>query len=179
MIGGRALAMASVALLLAACAGVEKQPEAPVVDAAPSKPATATASPTFKSDTLKYLAKRRITPQATRPLNVRARCTHKDAIGTVTRLDLLVKEADVKTFDAQVAIKGYGTCRFSLNDFEQAQKMPQAMLRHKHNKDCTVRMWEQDQKVTVAFNTCPKACERDTFSYLWPILVDAKTGRCC
>ena len=47
--------------------------------------------------------------QPTRPLNVRSRCSHRDAIGTQTRLDLLVKEATVKTFSAQVSMKGHGT----------------------------------------------------------------------
>lgn len=134
--------------------------------------------PKFKNSTLKYLANRNLKPQPTRPLNARSRCSHKDAIGTVTKLDLLVKEAEVKTFDAQVSMKGYGTCRFRLNDFEQAEKLPQALLKHKHEADCSVRMWEQGPKVTIAFNSCPKSCEGDAFSYLWPIMVEAKSGRC-
>ncbi|MDP3538099.1 MAG: hypothetical protein Q8S26_05285 [Azonexus sp.] len=166
-------------LLVAGCAEVEKQPDAAApLDSASEKPSTASTSPTFKSDTLKYLAKRRITPQPTRPLNAKANCSHRDAIGTATRLDLLVKEAEVKTFNAQVAIKGYGTCSFKLGDFDQAATMPQALLRHKRETDCTVRMWEQEQKITIAFNSCPKSCEGDAFSYLWPIMVEAKSGRC-
>ncbi len=165
-------------LLAAGCAEVEKQPEPPPAERPAAKPSTATTSPSFKPDTLKYLAKRRIQPQVTRPLNVKARCSHKDDVGTATHLDLLVKDAEVKTFDAQVAMKTYGTCRFSLNDFDQVETMPQALLRHKRERECTVRLWEQDQKVTVAFNSCPKSCERDAFTYLWPILVEAQTGRC-
>lgn len=168
-----------VFLFAAACAELEKpagKPSEPEPE--PEKPSTATTSPTFKSDTLKYLANRRIKPQPTRPLNVRTRCSHRDAIGTTTKLDLLVKEAEVKTFNAQIAIRGYGTCRFSLGDFNQAEKLPQALLRHKTETDCTVRMWEQEKKVTIAFNSCPKSCEGDAFSYLWPILVEGKSGRC-
>ena len=167
------------ALLLAACAEVEKAPAPePVVKPAPVKPSTAAASPKFKSDTLKYLAKRHIEVQPTRPLNIRSRCTHKDAIGTTTRLDLLVKDAEVQSFTAQVTMKGYGTCSFNLNDFEQSEKLPQALLKHKHEAGCSVRMWEQGQKITIAFNSCPKSCEKDAFSYLWPIMVEAKSGRC-
>ncbi len=169
-------------LLLAACAEVEKVkkvPEAPPeVAAIPDKPAAPVSSPKFKSDTLKYLAKRRIEPQPTRPLNVSSRCTHTDAVGTTTRLDLLVKEAEVKSFTAQVTMKGYGTCRFNLSDFDQAEKLPQALLKHKSETGCTVRMWEQGPKVTIAFNSCAKSCERDAFSYLWPIMVEAKSGHC-
>lgn len=166
------------ALVAAGCAEVEKQPEPAAVETAPESTSTAATQPKFKSDTLKYLAKRQIKPQPTRPLNVKSTCSHKDAIGTVTRLDLLVKEAEVKTFSAQVSMKGYGTCRFNLKEFEQVEKLPQALLKHKSEAGCSVRMWEQGPKVTVAFNSCPKSCEGDAFSYLWPIVVEAKSGRC-
>ncbi len=170
------LAWALVAIsFLAACAEVEKVPEPEVkVEEVPVAP----ASPKFKSDTLKYLSKRMIKPQPTRPLNVRSKCSHRDAIGTTTKLDLLVKEAVVNTFSAQVTMKGYGTCSFDLKNFEQSEKLPQALLKHKSEAGCTVRMWEQGPKVTIAFNSCPKSCEGDAFSYLWPIMLEAKSGRC-
>jgi hypothetical protein len=106
------------------CAEVEKKPPEPAVAAEPVKPEVQpTTEPKFKNSTLKYLANRNLKPQPTRPLNVRSKCSHQDAIGTATRLDLLVKEAEVKTFTAQVAIKGYGACNFSLGDFEQDRKI--------------------------------------------------------
>ena len=163
------------------CAEFDKKPPEPAAEIAaePAQPeALVTTEPKFKNSTLKYLNNRKLKPQPTRPLNVRSKCSHRDAVGTATRLDLLVKEAEVKTFTAQVAIKGYGTCNFKLGDFEQAEKMPQALLRHKQEQGCLVRMWEQGDKVTIAFKSCPKSCERDAFSYLWPIMVEAKSGRC-
>jgi len=168
-----------VVLAAAGCAEVEKQPE-PVAVEEPviEKQAAEGKEPKFKNSTLKYLANRNIKPQPTRPLNVRSRCNHRDAIGTQTRLDLLVKEASVKTFVAEVSMKGHGSCRFDLNEFEQVEKMPQALLRHKKQSDCLVRMWEQGPKVTIAFNSCPKSCDGQAFDYLWPIMVEAKNGRC-
>ena len=139
------------------CAEFDKKPPEPAAEIAaePAKPeALVTTEPKFKNSTLKYLNNRKLKPQPTRPLNVRSKCSHRDAVGTATRLDLLVKEAEVKTFTAQVAIKGYGTCNFKLGDFEQAEKMPQALLRHKQEPGCLVRMWEQGDKVTIAFNSC-------------------------
>lgn len=161
-------------MVLAGCAEVEKQPVL-VEQATPEAPR---AEPKIKSDKLKYLANRKITPQPTRPLNVRSRCSHRDAIGTTTKLDLMVKEAQVKKFSAQVNIRQYGACRFSLEDFEQVEQLPQVLLRHKADSGCTARMWEQGPKVTIAFNGCAKSCEKDAFSYLWPIMVEAKSGRC-
>jgi len=175
---GRWLALLAV-LLAAACAEVEKQPTpAPGAGAASEKAEPVGGEPKMKNSTLKYLANRNLKPQPTRPLNVQSHCSHKDAVGTVTKLDLLVKEAEVRSFDAQVTMKGYGTCSFRLNEFEQVEKLPQALLRHKKETDCLVRMWEQGPKVTVAFNSCPRACEGQAFDYLWPIVVEAKSGRC-
>jgi hypothetical protein len=168
-----------VVALAAGCADVEKQPEAEAVgESLAEKQVAASSEPKLKNSTLRYLAKRNLKPQPTRPLNVQSRCMHTDAIGTATKLDLLVREASIQTFDAQVTMKGYGTCRFALNDFEQAAKLPQPLLRHKRDAGCSVRMWEEGSKVTVAFNSCPKSCEGDAFSYLWPIMVEAKSGRC-
>ncbi len=117
-------------------------------------------------------------PQPTRPLNVASHCAYRDEIGTQTSLDLLVREAEVKTFTARVSMKGRGACRFMLEEFEQVEKMPQALLRHRTYPGCLVRMWEEGPKVTVAFNSCPRSCEGDAFSYLWPILVETDSGRC-
>lgn len=162
------------AALLAACASPPPAPE-PLPEPAPP---VAEETPKFKNSTLKYLANRNLKPQPTRPLNVRSRCSHRDAIGTVTRLNLLVKEAEVKSFDAQVSMKGHGVCNFNIKDFAQDAKLPQVLLRHKKESDCTVRMWEQGKEVTIAFNSCQQSCEGKAFDYLWPVVVDAKTGRC-
>lgn len=167
-----------VCVLAAGCAEVEKQPDvAPEPSALPEK-SPVSGEPKLKNSTLKYLARRNLKPMPTRPLNVRSRCSHKDAIGTQTRLDLLVKEASVKTFKAEVRMKGHGTCRFNLNDFDQVEKLPQALLRHKTQANCLVRMWEQGPKVTIAFNSCAKSCDGQAFDYLWPIMVEAKSGQC-
>lgn len=163
------------AFLATGCAEVDRKVE-PATDAT-AKPAP-DETPKFKNSTLKYLAGRNLQPQPTRPLNVKSKCSHKDAVGTLTRLELLVREAEVKAFDAQVTMKGHGTCSFKLGDFEQVEKLPQALLRHKQESGCLVRMWEQGPKVTVAFNSCAKSCEGQAFDYLWPIVVEAKSGRC-
>lgn len=164
------------ALLLAACAEVPVAPE-PVIEAPSTEPALQ-EEVKIRSQPLKYLVGRNLKPQPTRPLNVKSHCSHRDAVGTTTQLDLLVKEAVIKSFSAQVSMKGQGTCRFNLKDFEQTEKLPQALLKAKDGSDCSVRMWEQGTRVTLAFNSCPNSCERDAFSYLWPIMVEAKSGRC-
>lgn len=163
--------------LVAGCAEVEKRVEEPQPSPPPAEEAPV-AEQRIQSQPLKYLAGRNLKPIPTRPLNVKSKCSHRDAVGTQTNLSLLVKDAEVKAFAARVSIPKRGLCRFDLKDFRQTEKLPQALLKSKDGSDCSVRMWEQGSQVTIAFNNCPRSCEGEAFSYLWPILVEAKSGRC-
>ncbi|MBS1189972.1 MAG: hypothetical protein H6R10_1764 [Rhodocyclaceae bacterium] len=163
--------------LVAGCAEMDKRVEAPpppkVVEEAP--PVIVDKA---QSQPLKYLVGRDLKPMPTRPLNVRSRCAYRDDIGTRTRLSLLVKNAQVRTFVASVNMPKHGTCRFNLRNFRQTASLPQAQLTARDGSDCTVRLWEQGDRVTVAFNNCSQSCDGEAFNYLWPIMVEAKSGRC-
>lgn len=160
-------------LLLAACASSGLGPEK-----AGTARSTVEHAAELSPSAVQYLARRQLKPQPTRALNVRSRCTHRDAAGTATELDLLIADAEVKVLDAEIHMKGQGSCRFALGEFSQEATLPQALLRHKSNEACTIRFWEQGPKVTMAFNSCPESCDGQAFDYLWPVIVDAKTGDC-
>lgn len=164
--------------LAAGCAEVDKRVEAPLPGPDVVEEAPAAAEQKVESQPLKHLAGRRLKPMPTRPLNVRSKCSYRDDIGTRTRLSLLVKDAEVKTFTADVNMPKHGACRFDLQHFRQTAALPQVLLAARDGSDCTVRLWEQGDRVTVAFNNCPQSCDGEAFSYLWPIMVEAKTGRC-
>ena len=164
------LAPLGLAALLAACA---TRPAAP-----PEKPGkAATPAAELSPKTLKYLASRNLKPIRDRELNVQAQCRFDDVSGGKGSLDLLVSRAEVRRFVAEIEIPKQGTCRFDLENFEQTGKTPNVVLESK-SRPCTVRMWEQGESVTVAFNGCHANCGGDGFSHLWPILVDGQTGRC-
>jgi hypothetical protein len=167
----RVACLSALALLAGGCAELQQSAGKPPAEPAPEEVK-------IESQPLKHLKNRTIKPQPTRPLNVRSRCSHRDAVGTLTKLDLLVKQSEVKAFDARVTMKEHGSCSFRLADFKQVETMPQALLQHRTESSCTARLWEQGARVTIAFNSCPKSCEGDAFSYLWPIMVEAKSGRC-
>lgn len=167
-----------LALLLAACAESEKRPEPPPEAPVTPPPVVPAPKPKLQSQTLRYLAGRNLEPIQTRLLDVKSRCTHRDDAGTRTRLDLLVKAGELKRFDAEIAIPKRGTCRFNAKSFVQKEKLPQVLLAAKDGSSCTVRLWEQGGRTTIAFNQCPGACAGDAFSYLWPIMVETKSGRC-
>ena len=113
----------------------------------------------------------------TRALNVAADCAFKDETGYRGVMKLKVADAQVRTFEAKVDIPGRGVCRFDLRDFRQTASMPNVALSAQRSR-CIVRMWEQGRRVTVAFNNCQDRCTGKSYSYLWPIMADAQTGRC-
>ena len=110
-------------------------------------------------------------------LTVRTRCNFKDVQGGRGSMDLEVEKAAVKRFTAEIDIPKQGLCRFDMKNFQQTEKLPTVVLTDKASS-CVVRMWEQGKGVTVAFNGCQANCAGDAFSYLWPVLVDARSGRC-
>lgn len=176
------LPLAAATLILGGCAGLVPG------DAGSSRAPDGTSRPEatrgrkdpgLSGEAQRALARRGIKPHETKALTVQSRCSHVDEIGTATRLDLNIDGGEIQAFNADVTMKGRGRCQFRLADFRQEAREPQALLRHVREPKCTVRMWwEQNDKVTVAFTGCPKACEGNAFEYLWPILVEAKTGQC-
>ena len=165
------------ALLLAGCA----TPPAPDPEPAPVAAAPDVAEPParerIKSQPLKHLLGRNLKPIPDKALEVRTKCTFRDVAGGRGSMDLQVKKAEVKRFVAQVSIPKQGVCRFDMASFEQTGKLPNVVLTDQAT-GCVVSMWEQDKNLTVAFNACQSKCGGDAFSYLWPILVDTRNGRC-
>jgi hypothetical protein len=127
--------------------------------------------------TRRYLASRGHEVIKERPLNVRADCSFRDEVGYAGRLDLEVQDAGVRRFAAKVDVPKRGSCRFDLGEFRQATALPTITLASTSSR-CTVRMWEQGSQVTVAFSDCQAQCDGGAFDYLWPILVEAPSGRC-
>ena len=131
----------------------------------------------IESQPLKYLRGRNLKPMPDKELNVKTRCRFRDVAGGRGSMDLQVSKAEVKRFTAEVSIPKQGLCRFDIKNFQQTAKLPNVVLTDTQST-CVVRMWEQEKGVTVAFNACESKCSGDAFSYLWPILVDTRNGRC-
>ena len=161
----------SAAAVLAGCATPEPTPPTE------ARPPEAAAPKRIESQPLKHLANRKLEPIPDRPLNVKTSCKFRDHTGYGGRLDLQVRDDDVRRFRAEVNIPKRGNCRFDLKDFQQATHRPVA-LATAGGESCVVRVWEQKDRVTVAFRDCQAQCSGESFDYLWPILVDARTGKC-
>ncbi len=155
------------ALLLAACTTPEKAPpSAAAPSAAPLSRAPAAAAKPARPG-----------PIPVRPLNVSTECSFRDETGYNGALKLSIAEAKVRAFEAKVNIPRRGACRFDLKDFRQTKELPAVELSHARHR-CIVRVWEQGERVTVAFQECEKMCSGNSHGYLWPILNDRRDGSC-
>ena len=166
--------LAPLILLLGACATPEP---AVTPKAEPPKEAPVKKAERIESQPLKYLLGRNLKPMPEKALEVKTRCTFRDVAGGHGSMDLQVSKAEVKRFTAEVSIPKQGLCRFQMKDFKQTATLPNVVLTDT-DSGCVVRMWEQEKKVTVAFNACQSKCGGDAFSYLWPILVNTRNGQC-
>lgn len=170
----------ALSVLLGACATPEPAPESaptPVEPVATAKKPSPQKKEHIESQPLKHLLGRKLKPIPDRALDVRTKCSFHDVAGGRGSMDLQVTKAEVKRFVAEVNIPKQGLCRFDMKNFRQTASLPNVVLTD-GSSGCVVRMWEQEKGVTVAFNACQDKCSGDAFSYLWPILVDTKSGRC-
>ena len=167
----RRIDLVLIAALLGACAAPEKAPPPPAAEtprsAAPPAAKAAPAPPQA----------RKPGPIPVRPLNVKTECSFRDETGYNGALRLDVTEARVHAFKAKVNIPRRGTCRFDLKDFRQTRELPAIELSQSKG-NCVVRVWEQGERVTVAFQQCEKMCSGNSHRYLWPILNDRRDGSC-
>lgn len=162
--------------LLGGCTPPPPPAPPPVVETPPPAPLPEERPPP-RQDKLKHLANRHLKPIETRPLNARADCGFRDPTGYRGKLNLDVRNADVRRFEASVDVPRHGGCKFNLKNFQQTDSLPNVVLSAKRG-ECKVSLWEQEHQVTVAFRDCKAECSGSSLDYLWPILVDNRKGSC-
>ncbi|HJV24223.1 MAG TPA: hypothetical protein VJ673_00995 [Aromatoleum sp.] len=161
----------AVALLLGACATPPTQ-RVPV----PTPSVKPDSGPPIEPEERPTETHGRLKPMPIHPLSIKTDCRFKDEVGYSASTVLDISYSQVNAFAATVDVPKHGSCHFDLADFEQIHKDTHVEL---HAKDgCTVRVWEQGPKVTVAFSECANRCAKGTFDYVWPIILDRPSGRC-
>jgi hypothetical protein len=162
-----------VVVLLAGCAAEapkpEPEPEPEPVPAVvpPEEPPSEICSP---------LTGRCLKPSEIRPITIKTDCSYRDPTGYGGKLKLEIAESQVNNLQAEIQTKR-GKCKFVFKDFRQATKEPSITLLATKGR-CIVRVWEQEGKLMVAFDSCRDRCQSDSFNYVWPILINTKTGKC-
>jgi hypothetical protein len=117
-------------------------------------------------------------PIPARPLSVRSECTARDQTGYTESIRLAVDHGRVGLLEAKIRIPRRGSCGFHLSDFRQTRTEPHVELRSSTGTKCTVRMWQQDGRFTIAFSDCQEKCTRGAFDYVWPMQLKMADGSC-
>ena len=167
------LAPLLLVLLIGACATPEPAPQ-PTPPEPLAKPEPEVAPPTVAAVPV---PKKKPGPIPIRPLNVKADCIFRDETGYGGTMKLAIEQARVQSFQASVNIPRRGSCKFDLKNFRQTREMPNVVLSHLSDR-CVVHVWEQGERVTVAFQQCQKMCSGNAWEGLWPILTDTRNGTC-
>jgi hypothetical protein len=141
-------------------------PLPPTMQAAPPAPATPAAAVEVPA----------AIPE--RALSVRAECTSRDETGYTESIRLAVEQGRVGMLEAKFEIPRRGSCGFQLSDFRQTRAAPHVELQSSTGTKCTVRMWEQGSRFTVAFSDCQEQCTRGAFDYVWPVELNSRDGTC-
>lgn len=162
-------------LLTAACVGPEPAPSPARPLPPPIPQADVKQAPVAPVAVLPR--KKKPGPIPTRPLNVKADCVFRDETGYGGTMKLAIEQARVQSFQASVSIPRRGNCKFDLKNFRQTREMPNVTLSHLSDR-CIVHVWEQGDRITVAFQQCQKMCSGDAWEGLWPILTDTRDGSC-
>jgi hypothetical protein len=89
-----------------------------------------------------------------------------------------VDQGRVGMVEAKITIPRRGSCEFLLSDFRQTRTEPHVELKSNHGTMCTIRMWQQEGRFTVAFSECQEKCTRGAFDYVWPMQVKMADGSC-
>jgi len=122
-----------------------------------------------------------VQPPAAEPgkgMTFQGNCVAKEETGYAENAKLQIALGEVRTLDARVDIPKRGSCRFQLKEFRQTQQSPIVELLAQSNSGCSLRIWQQQDRVTMVATDCPEKCTRGSFEYMWPIEFRVPEGSC-
>jgi hypothetical protein len=155
-----------VAALLPGCAPLPTPP-GPTVAAVPPAPAgeaPAVAPPT---------------PIPTRVIQLTGDCsqTEDDGFREEARVHVTNNEVRSLTWRLWVPKRG-GQCSFDLAEFRQTRSAPHIELKALDGSPCTLMVWQDPRRVTLAHARCEKRCTPGIYEQAWPVMFDPASGRC-
>jgi len=186
MVFGRTaiLTLALLAAVLGGCSGVKEKTadkrEASAIARAP-QPAPAAQVSSTPPAAQPAPSAARVEVAALKPahaLSVRSECTARDETGYTESIRLAVDQGRVELMEAKIEIPRRGSCGFRLAEFRQTRTEPHVELQASSGTMCTVRMWRQGERFTVAFSDCQEKCTGGAFAYVWPVNVNSADGSC-
>jgi hypothetical protein len=89
-----------------------------------------------------------------------------------------VTNNDVHSLSWKLWVGRRGSCQFDLTQFKQVRKTPHIELKAVDGSACTLMIWQDPRRVTLAHAHCEKHCTPGVYETAWPVLFDPRSGAC-
>ncbi len=116
-------------------------------------------------------------PIADRGIDINGYCSQTEEDGFREQATLTVADNNVNALQWQLWVGRRGSCRFDLSTFQQTKRRPSIELRER-NSNCTLMVWQDPRRVTLAHVNCEAHCTPGIYEQAWPVMFDPKTGQC-
>jgi hypothetical protein len=119
-----------------------------------------------------------LAPIPDRPIHLDAACAQVEPDGFREEARLRVAHNRVEALSWQLWVGERGSCRFELAEFSQMRLRPSVELRARDGSGCTLMIWQDPNKVTLAHAGCERRCTPGIYEDAWPVMFDPVSGRC-
>ena len=109
-------------------------------------------------------------------LTSKGSCVAKDETGYVENAQIDIVDGKVSQMAVRIDVPKRGSCRYQLAAFKQVKSTPFVELQANSNAACTVRVWRQADRVTLAATDCADKCTPGAFDYAWPVEFQVSGG---
>ena len=117
------------------------------------------------------------TPAPVVGLTFKGSCIAKDETGYAENAQIDVADGTVNALAVRIDVPKRGSCRYALAAFRQTQTLPFVELQARSNPACSLRMWKQEDRITLVATACAGKCTKGAFDYAWPVAFQ-ETGGC-
>ena len=116
-------------------------------------------------------------PISDRGIDIKGYCSQTEEDGFREQATLTVADNTVNAMQWQLWVGRRGSCQFDLSTFQQTKRRPSIELRER-NGNCTLMVWQDPRRVTLAHANCEAHCTPGIYEEAWPVMFDPQTGQC-
>lgn len=102
-------------------------------------------------------------------LSFKGSCVAKDETGYAENAQIDIADGKVSQLAVRIDVPKRGSCRYQMAAFKQVKTTPFVELQANSNAACTLRVWHQTDRVTLAATDCADKCAPGAFDYAWPV----------
>jgi len=120
----------------------------------------------------------RATPIPPHEIDIAGNCKRTEEDGFREDATVRVSHNAVQTLTWKLWVSRRGWCHFDLAEFKQVQQTPHIELHAIDGSGCTLMVWQDPRRITLAHARCEKHCTPGIYDEAWPVLFDPRSGGC-